>query len=117
MDAATKPYSRLHALLAVLLVLPTIALSCDKDYSASPQFSAADCVFQNAQNPKAQPSQPPWKIWTRFLQPTDPATTPVDPIPVRKLDRACSTHWTPPPTTSCGSAIPRTCSSCAASTG
>ncbi len=66
----------------------TAAAACDQDYSASPQFSAADCVFQNAQNPKAPLSQPVWKIWTRFLQPSDPATTPVDPIPLRKLDRA-----------------------------
>jgi len=81
-------------LLAATVVLAVIAhgsaagAACDRDYSASPQFSAAECVFQNAQNPKATPSQPPWKIWTRFLQPADPASMPVDPIPVRKLDRA-----------------------------
>jgi L-ascorbate metabolism protein UlaG (beta-lactamase superfamily) len=72
---------------ALWLALHGSAAACDKVY-ASPQFSAADCVFRNAQNPTAQPSQPPWKIWTRFLQPADPATMPVDPIPVRKLDRA-----------------------------
>ena len=65
-DDKGRPHLR-HALLAMLLVLPVAALGCDKDYSASPQFSATDCVFQNAQNPKAQPSQPAWKIWTRFL--------------------------------------------------
>lgn len=73
---------------AALLALPGLAAACDTPYSASPQFSAADCVFQNMQNPRALPSQPPWKIWTRFLQPADPATMPVDPIPVRKLARA-----------------------------
>jgi len=73
---------------AVVLALHGTAVACDKTYAASPQFSAAGCVFQNAQNPKAQPSQPPWKIWTRFLQPADPASVPVDPIPVRQLDRA-----------------------------
>ena len=62
--------------------------TCDKQLAASPQFSTQDCVFQNMQNPKAQPSQPAWKIWSRFLEPAPPGTTPVDPIPVRKLDRA-----------------------------
>ena len=77
-----------RALLAALLALPGIALACDAAHTASPQFSASDCVFQNLQNPQAQPSQPAWKIWTRFLEPTNPATTPVDAIPVRKLARA-----------------------------
>jgi L-ascorbate metabolism protein UlaG (beta-lactamase superfamily) len=62
--------------------------TCDKQLAASPQFSTQDCVFQNMQNPQAQPSQPAWKIWSRFLEPAAPGTTPVDPIPVRKLDRA-----------------------------
>ena len=77
-----------RALLAALLALPGLAPACEGGYAASPQYSAADCVFQNPQNPQAQLSQPAWKIWTRFLQPADPATAPVDPIPVRKLDRA-----------------------------
>jgi L-ascorbate metabolism protein UlaG (beta-lactamase superfamily) len=76
------------ASLAVVAHGSAAGAGCANDYSASPQFSAADCVFQNAQNPKAQPSQPPWKIWSRFLQPADPASMPVDPIPVRQLDRA-----------------------------
>ena len=62
--------------------------TCDKKLAASPQFSTQDCVFQNLQNPHAKPSQPGWKIWSRFLEPAPPGTTPVDPIPVRKLDRA-----------------------------
>jgi L-ascorbate metabolism protein UlaG (beta-lactamase superfamily) len=80
----------LRAVVALALVLHAAAAraGCDKDYGASPQFLASECVFQNAQNPKAQPSQPPWKIWTRFLQPANPASMPVDPIPVRSLDRA-----------------------------
>ena len=74
---------------ALGLALQGAALAaCDRDYSASPQFFAADCVFQNAQNPRAQPSQPAWKIWSRFLQPANPASLPVDPIPLRQLDRA-----------------------------
>lgn len=62
--------------------------SCDNAPAASPQFSAEGCVYQNAHNPRAQPSQPPWKIWSRFLSAAPPGATPVDPIPVRKLDRA-----------------------------
>jgi L-ascorbate metabolism protein UlaG (beta-lactamase superfamily) len=77
-----------RALLIAVLALPGLAPACEGSYTASPQFSATDCVFQNQQNPQAQPSQPPWKIWTRFLQPADPTTAPVDPIPVRKLARA-----------------------------
>jgi L-ascorbate metabolism protein UlaG (beta-lactamase superfamily) len=62
--------------------------TCDKALAASPQYSTQGCVFQNADNPKAQPSQPAWKIWSRFLSPAPPGTVPVDAIPVRKLDRA-----------------------------
>ncbi len=57
-------------------------------YVASPQFSASECVFQNAQNPHAKPSQPGWKIWSRFLSPAPPGTRPVDAIPVRPLTRS-----------------------------
>ena len=39
-------------------------------------------------NPQAKPSQPAWKIWSRFLSPAPPGTVPVDAIPVRRLDRA-----------------------------
>jgi L-ascorbate metabolism protein UlaG (beta-lactamase superfamily) len=62
--------------------------ACDKKFAASPQFSTRDCVFHNLPNPQAQPSQAWWKIWPRFLAPSDPATTPTDPIPVRTLSRA-----------------------------
>jgi L-ascorbate metabolism protein UlaG (beta-lactamase superfamily) len=83
---AANPVRRV--LFALLLALPGVALACNAAHNSSPQFSASDCVFQNQQNPQAQPSQPAWKIWTRFLEPANPATTPVDPIPVRKLARA-----------------------------
>ena len=62
--------------------------TCDPVLAASPQFSTQGCVFQNPLNPKAPPSQPAWKIWSRFLVTAPPGTTPVDAIPVRKLDRA-----------------------------
>ena len=47
-----------------------------------------ECVFQNLENPEARPSQPAWKIWSRFLTPAPPGTVPVDPIPVRPLTAA-----------------------------
>ncbi|MEO6032426.1 MAG: MBL fold metallo-hydrolase [Burkholderiaceae bacterium] len=61
---------------------------CDQRLAASPQFSTSGCVFQNLQNPQARPSQPAWKIWTRWLTPSEAGTTPIDPIPVRRLSRA-----------------------------
>ena len=76
---------------ALLLGAATASASgqpCDKAYTASPQFSADGCVFRNGQNPQAQPSQPAWKIWSRFLAPAPPGTRPVDAIPVRPLTRA-----------------------------
>ena len=81
--------SLLSAGAAALLVLAgTAQAACDKALSASPQFSQDGCVFENTANPHAQPSQPAWKIWSRFLGAAPPSTTPVDPIPVRPLTRA-----------------------------
>jgi L-ascorbate metabolism protein UlaG (beta-lactamase superfamily) len=64
------------------------AESCSTAYAASPQFSVEKCVFQNPDNPNARPSEPAWKIWSRFLTPAPPGTVPVDPIPVRPLTGA-----------------------------
>ncbi len=64
------------------------AQSCSTPYAASPQFSVEKCVFRNPENPDARPSQPAWKIWSRFLTPAPPGTVPVDPIPVRPLTPA-----------------------------
>jgi hypothetical protein len=72
----------------VLLLAGLARAGCDPALATSPQFSAADCVFQNPVNPRAQPSQPAWKIWSRFLGSAPPGTTPVDAIPVRPLTRA-----------------------------
>lgn len=62
--------------------------TCDPRYAASPQFVAATCRFRNMDNPQALPSQSSWKIWSRFLTQPKEGTVPVDPIPVRRLDRA-----------------------------
>ena len=61
---------------------------CAEKLAASKQFSTNGCVFQNMANPQALPSQSAWKIWARWLAPMEAGTTPVDPIPVRKLSRA-----------------------------
>ena len=76
------------ALAALALGGSALAQICTPTWTASPQFSDDGCVFENMLNPKAQPSQPAWKIWSRFLDRRQPGTAPVDPIPVRRLDRA-----------------------------
>jgi L-ascorbate metabolism protein UlaG (beta-lactamase superfamily) len=44
--------------------------------------------FQNLDNPELKISQSPIKIWWRFLTVGKEGTVPVDPVPVRQLDRA-----------------------------
>ena len=61
--------------------------TCDPRYTASPQ-AAGDCHFRNMPNPQARPSASQWKIWGEFLTARKEGTVPVDPIPVRHLDRA-----------------------------
>ena len=69
------------------------------DSIASRRFSVAACAlalagcaasagFENMSNPDAQPSQGTLKLWWRFLTATKTGTVPVDPVPLRKLDRA-----------------------------
>jgi L-ascorbate metabolism protein UlaG (beta-lactamase superfamily) len=64
------------------------AADCDPRFARSPQFQAADCSFQNLPNPDAKPHRTSWEIWKRFLLEKKTGTVPVDPIPVRPLDRA-----------------------------
>ena len=54
----------------------------------SPQFVAQDCAFRNPPNPNAKPHRSSWDIWSRLLLEKKQGTVPVDPIPVRTLDRA-----------------------------
>ena len=62
--------------------------NCDPRVAASPQRAATGCGFRNMDNPQALPSQSSWKIWSRFFTATKVGTVPVDPIPVRPLNRA-----------------------------
>jgi L-ascorbate metabolism protein UlaG (beta-lactamase superfamily) len=60
---------------------------CPARLAASPQADGA-CGFRNPPNPQALPSQGTWTIWTRFFTESKTGTVPVDPIPVRRFDRA-----------------------------
>ena len=60
---------------------------CPPRHAESPQSDGA-CGFVNAPNSQALPSRDNWSIWTRFLGQKPEGTVPIDPIPVRRLDRA-----------------------------
>lgn len=45
-------------------------------------------AFENMSNPDLQPSQSPMKIWWRFVTQSKEGTVPIDPVPLRLLDRA-----------------------------
>ena len=64
------------------------AAECDARLARSPQFAAQDCTFRNPPNPDAKPHLSNWRNWTRFLFQDKQGTVPLDPIPVRMLDRA-----------------------------
>lgn len=53
----------------------------------SPQLGD-DGRFHNPPNPTAGATQSAWKIWFRFLCESKSGTVPLDPIPVRRLERA-----------------------------
>ncbi len=76
------------SLVACLAVVGCATRTCDGPYTASPQFDAAACVFRNMDNPQALPSQGGLRIWSRFFLQGKVGTVPIDPIPVRPLDRA-----------------------------
>ncbi|MES2532695.1 MAG: MBL fold metallo-hydrolase, partial [Pseudomonadota bacterium] len=88
-----KRLARLFGLLALLG-----AAGCATSETCSPHapvgapaagadFSASDCRFRNMSNPDAKPSENGFKIWSRFILGTKEGTVPIDPIPVRVLDR------------------------------
>jgi L-ascorbate metabolism protein UlaG (beta-lactamase superfamily) len=75
-------------LFSALLPATAAAQDCDARYVRSPQAVAGECKFQNPPNPDAKPQRSSWDIWTRILIEKKVGTVPVDPIPVRKQDRA-----------------------------
>jgi L-ascorbate metabolism protein UlaG (beta-lactamase superfamily) len=84
----THPCGRLLALLGLLLSGAAQAEDCDPRFAASPQFVAAECKFQNPPNPNLKPQRSTWDIWSRIVLEKKVGTVPIDPIPVRMLDRA-----------------------------
>ena len=64
------------------------AQECDGRYAESPQYAAEECKFQNPPNPQAKPHRSTWDIYMRFIVAKKEGTVPMDPIPVRKLERA-----------------------------
>ncbi len=84
----TLPYGWLLALLGLSQPVGAQAADCDPRYAASPQFVAAECKFQNPPNPNLKPQRSTWDIWSRIVLEKKVGTVPIDPIPVRMLDRA-----------------------------
>lgn len=82
--------ARRAAVLALLLSAPALAAAvpCEADHSRSPQFDTATCTFRNLPNAEALPSRSAFEIWQRILFEKKNGTVPIDPIPVRRLDRA-----------------------------
>ena len=78
----------LLALSGAMLVPAAAAEECDPRFLKSPQFNAEDCTFRNPPNPDAKPGLSSWQNWRRFLLQKKEGTVPVDPIPVRMLERA-----------------------------
>src|SRR5688572_23412981 len=84
-----------RCLAGVLLLLGVLLASgcahaqeCDPRFARSPQFVAQDCRFQNPPNPDAKPHRSGWEIWSRMVLEKKQGTVPLDPIPVRTMDRA-----------------------------
>ena len=75
-------------LLIALLPLQAAAEECDPRFAKSPQFVAKDCTFQNPPNPNARPHRSSWDIWSRMLLEKKVGTVPIDPIPLRTMDKA-----------------------------
>lgn len=76
------------AVLALLLAPAARAQACESPFLRSPQFDRETCRFRNPPNPNAKPHRSSLENWTRFLTGTKTGTVPIDPVPVRMLDRA-----------------------------
>jgi len=75
-------------LFGALLPAAAQAEQCDPRLMNSPQFSMKECRFQNAPNADVKPMRSTWAIWSRFVTESKQGTVPVDPIPVRTMDKA-----------------------------
>lgn len=63
------------------------AEDCNPRYAKSPQY-AGECKFQNPPNPNPKAHRSSWDIWSRMVLEKKQGTVPVDPVPVRRMDRA-----------------------------
>ena len=76
------------ALAAVAWLTPPVrAESCAPSYAASPQFDATACRFRNPPNPHARTQSSSMEIWWRILTEKKVGTVPLDPVPIRMLNR------------------------------
>ncbi|MCC2673534.1 MAG: hypothetical protein K0R58_481 [Ramlibacter sp.] len=75
-------------LFTALLPGQAAAADCDPRMAKSPQAVPGGCSFQNPPNPDAKPHRSSWDIWSRMLLEKKQGTVPVDPVPVRPLNRA-----------------------------
>jgi L-ascorbate metabolism protein UlaG (beta-lactamase superfamily) len=75
-------------LLGACLAAGARAGECDPRFLKSPQFVAQECSFRNPPNPDAKPQRSSLENWSRFLFQQKQGTMPLDPVPVRMLDRA-----------------------------
>ncbi|MGE4242282.1 MBL fold metallo-hydrolase [Ramlibacter sp.] len=74
-------------LFGALLPFGAAAQDCEPRHAKSAQ-AAGECRFQNPPNPMAKPHRSSWDIWSRMLLEKKHGTVPVDPVPVRRQDRA-----------------------------
>lgn len=81
-------FACLLPLFTAFMPAAAAAEECDPRLAKSPQFVAKDCTFQNPPNPDAMLHRSSWDIWTRILLEKKQGTVPIDPIPVRSMDRA-----------------------------
>lgn len=75
-------------IFGVLMASDAASQQCDPRHASSPQFDAQRCEFRNPPNPQAKAHRSSWEIWMRLLLENKQGTVPVDPVPVRRLDRA-----------------------------
>ena len=71
--------------------------ACESPFAGSPQFDRAACTFRNADGVDLRSNSSAVSIWWRMFFGKPDTTVPVDPLPVRDLDRAALDALDPPP--------------------
>ena len=78
----------LLSVLAAGLAACASGSPCESPYVGSPQFDREACRFRNADGVDTRANANPVVLWFRMLFLKPDTTVPVDPLPVRDLDRA-----------------------------